>query len=763
MSFAAYLAGVLGLAAVAVPIGFAAVRLRARLLPAWEGAPARLAEAVIGAAILTLELQLLGALGIFEPLVIVAAAIAIGIAAHLWVGEGGTWRLLAPDGASGAPAEAPPAPPIPTVQLLIALGAAAFLCAHWATGLQDVWARGMLTFDTLWYHGPFAARIAEAGTVWPLHFTDPLYLNWFYPQNSELVHGAGIALFDRDLISPLVNFAWLGLCLLAAWCIGRPYGVAPLSLLAVVLVLDTGPFVPREAGTPANDVAPAAGLLAAAALLINAWSTIAAPASRSAAGKVAPRIRGERARGRPPAERRRALVILGDAFPAALLLAGLAMGLALGTKLTIASATAAIAVGIPLVVPREIRVRATLLFLAGVAATAGFWFARNLIHSGNPLPWFGEIGGIDLPGPDRGLEGRDNFTVAHYLFVDPETSVWSQYFYEPITNLFGPGWFLFFGLAVVGAVLAIARPRTSVVRMLGAVAIAAAVAYLFTPLTAAGPEGEPIAFGINVRYLIPALALALALLTLEPKLTPERLRLPLLGGGVIVLLLTSLYSDSAYIWDEPFASIPVAAVIGVALVAVPVGIALIARRRAALAVAVGTAAALAVAAVGWERQDDYLDARYTRSEDFRFQLDEAARWAKPRAGERIGVVGSSGAFSQYVLYGDELSNRVEYIGRTYPSGDFRTIAEPKSEDGGRGPGKCADFRGAVNDGDYDFVVATPKLDLNDPRTATASPEAGWLRGADGADEVVSGGRVAVFEISGELDPATCGRGRGERS
>ena len=43
---------------------------------------------------------------------------------------------------------------------MIALGAAAFLAAHWATGLQDVWARGMLTFDTLWYHGPFAARIA---------------------------------------------------------------------------------------------------------------------------------------------------------------------------------------------------------------------------------------------------------------------------------------------------------------------------------------------------------------------------------------------------------------------------------------------------------------------------------------------------------------------------------------------------------------------------------------------------------------------------
>src|SRR5262249_40359416 len=128
------------------------------------------------------------------------------------------------------------------------------------------------TFDTLWYHGPFAARIADTGSVWGMHFTDPLYLNWFYPQNSELLHAAGIALFSRDIASPLVNFGWLGVALLAGWCIGRPYGVAPLSLVAVALAMDTAPMVPREAGTLATDTAPVALLLAAAAILINAWA-----------------------------------------------------------------------------------------------------------------------------------------------------------------------------------------------------------------------------------------------------------------------------------------------------------------------------------------------------------------------------------------------------------------------------------------------------------------------------------------------------------
>jgi hypothetical protein len=274
------------------------------------------------------------------------------------------------------------------------------------------------------------------------------------------------------------------------------------------------------------------------------------------------------------------------------------------------------------------------------------------------------------------------------------------------------------------------------------------VAYLVTPLTAAGPEGQPLAFGINLRYLVPSMALALALLTLEPKLTPERVRLPLLAGGVLALGLTSFYSDSAYIWREPFASVPVAVLIGIVLIGGPVGIALLARRSAALAAGSTALLLVAVAAAGWERQDDYLDSRYTKAEDFRFQLDELAEWAKDTSGLSVGVVGTSGAYSQYVLYGDELSNRVQYIGRELPGGDFRSLGE----DGGAG--SCPLLVKAVNDGGYDYVATAPDLDLNDPSTAKPTPERGWLLRA-GAEEVLRTGRVSVFRIDGELDPADC--------
>ena len=271
MSFGHYLFGVIGLALVAIPMAMGGVRLRRRLLPAWEGAPARLAEAVLAVALLTVLLQLLGAFGILVPGVLIPAALLVGLG--LYYGVRGAFLGHTPSKAPRAGIVAPPAPAIPLPQMVLALLAAAFVAAHWATGLQDVWARGMLTFDTLWYHGPFAARIADTGSVWGMHFTDPLYLNWFYPENSELLHGAGIVLFDRDLFSPFVNFGWLGVALLAAWCIGRPYGVAPLSLTAVAIAMDTGPMVPREAGTPATDTVPVAMLLAAAAILINAWAT----------------------------------------------------------------------------------------------------------------------------------------------------------------------------------------------------------------------------------------------------------------------------------------------------------------------------------------------------------------------------------------------------------------------------------------------------------------------------------------------------------
>ena len=126
-----------------------------------------------------------------------------------------------------------PAPQVQTIALLIALAVASFTVAEWTFPSQLSLDQGMFGGDTTWYHMPFAARIAQEHSTVHLHFTDPLRLAaWFYPQSSELVHGAAIVLFKSDWLSPLINLFWLAIALLAAWCVGRPYKVGPATLVA---------------------------------------------------------------------------------------------------------------------------------------------------------------------------------------------------------------------------------------------------------------------------------------------------------------------------------------------------------------------------------------------------------------------------------------------------------------------------------------------------------------------------------------------------
>jgi hypothetical protein len=563
-------------------------------------------------------------------------------------------------------------------------------------------------FDTMWYHAPFAARFAQQGSINALHFTDPEYLHWFYPQNSELLHSTGIVLFDRDLLSPLINMGWLALALLAAWCIGRPYGVAPLSLLAVAAVLDTNAMVPREPGNAANDIATVALLLAAAAVLLNS-------------------------------QRWREWGLTG-----ALIVAGLAAGMSIGTKLTTAAAVAALTVGV-IVLARGFRLRTALIWLVSMVATGGFWFARNMFHAGgNPFPWLAHNFSF-LPGPDRGLEGRDPFTVAHYLFK-LDGGVVGTYFLPGLHGTFGPLWPLLLALAAFGMVFALLRGQTPTVRMVGAVGIVAAIGYAFTPLTASGPEGQPDGFAINLRYLAPALALGMGALALSLEPLGHRFgerRTQAIAFGTLAVLTASvaLYSDSKIAWQGDYATARTALSMAAALVVVPLGLALLGRTRPRLVAGLAAGFVLIVLGVGWFVQDDYLRNRY--SGESRFHLEAAFRWANDVSGARIALGGTSGAFFQYGLYGRDVSNHVQYIGDPGPDGDFSRIKD------------CPDWRRQLNDGDYDYLVTTPGLDLNNAGQALPSPEGGWARGDPAAIPIARDGQIEVFRLTGPLDPAGC--------
>ena len=55
----------------------------------------------------------------------------------------------------------------------------------------------------------------------------------------------------------------------------------------------------------------------------------------------------------------------------------------------------------------------------------GFWYLRNLVVAGNPLPAVESLGPISLPHPERLQVGRPDFSIAHYA---TDTGVWRHYF-----------------------------------------------------------------------------------------------------------------------------------------------------------------------------------------------------------------------------------------------------------------------------------------------------------------------------------------------
>src|ERR1043166_9351195 len=89
VSLGSYLLGAARLVAVAVSIGFAAYRLRARLLPDWQGAPARLVESIVGIALLIWLSELLGSLSLFYAGILVAASVLLALGLAFLPGGGG--------------------------------------------------------------------------------------------------------------------------------------------------------------------------------------------------------------------------------------------------------------------------------------------------------------------------------------------------------------------------------------------------------------------------------------------------------------------------------------------------------------------------------------------------------------------------------------------------------------------------------------------------------------------------------------------------
>jgi hypothetical protein len=730
MSAVSFYFGIAQLAIVFAALGYVALRLRKHLLPGWDEAAGYLVTAVTGIGLLVVLSELLGVFGLFRGWALVVGSLMLAAIA---------WRYLqprpnpkvSPDAPEGdAEISKPPRPRVAAHGYWLALLTTAVLVAQWAAFTSYSLDAGISNFDSVWYHLPFSADLFQTGSTLSFYKTETVFTNWFYPQNSELVHAVGMALTGKDFFSVMVNMGWLALALLAAWCIGRPYARPHLTLIAASILLATHTIVVREPGTAKNDIVGIALILSALAILVN--------------------------RGADPSDTRGRL---GPGW--AMAAAGLAAGLAVGTKVTVMAPVAMMTFAVLFSAHHGTRLRSAAVWFGSGLVGGGFWYLRNLLATGNPIPQVESIGPIDLPGPDRLQQGRADFSVFHYI---TDSEIWSSFFFPGLERGFGELWPVLLAVAIIGLVALIFRGPGRLTRAHGFAALLAIAAYLFTPLGAAGPEGSPDAFSINLRFLVPALSMALVLIPLLPWFARPR---PQLAFAFVLLTLfftdgrgDAIWSQSGRYFGIAFA---LAFVVAPAIIwhyRVRLGLGsrdhpesgenqarrfsfgALAGRRERLLAGIAGATVVAGLLVAWPLADGYFDSRYT---DFEPEtgLAEPYRWANGVEDAEIGLAGSSAGFRQYGFFGEDLSNRLTFIGEEASAGGFDVIMT------------CPEFRQAVNEAELDYLVTSPFLNFNGDRKAIPSPEGAWVADDPALSREVGPGPVEVWRVEGSLDPAAC--------
>ncbi len=730
MTLARYVEGIVLCGIVVVSVGIAAVSLRRRSLSTWSGAPARLAELIIAIALVVVVSQALGTVGLFRigPLVIALVLIA---SLSFWAGRSGA-RVPESLTASAEPStDVSPHRQEAWWEPVAAILAVSLVAAEWGAGTIRAFQYGVSGIDSLWYHMPISAAFVQSGSVATLHNINNDNVIEFYPATSELLHAVGILLLGSDFLSPLINAMWLGLALFAAWCLGRRYGVGSLTTMAAALVLGTTEVIADEPGTAYNDLVGTALILVALALL----AYVGVPWGRRG------HVRG-------------------------LWTVALAAGLAIGVKDTFVFPVAALTIGVIALLPKGQRARQGLVWCVVVAVTGGFWYGRNLVYAGNPVPNVRlGVGSFRLPSSPATV-GR---TIARFLF---NGQAWKSFFLPGLPQALGPAWLALVFIAAAGLIAGavagvrwtrrtLQAPRSDevlraqpteanrdgapMVGFLALVGIATLLGYLVTP-----QPNLPESFVYDLRFsLLTFLAGAIAL----PISLKREFWIPVLavvfGGAMIATQFAGgIWFGSLGQSLVIYHSISDGLLVGIPILVVGLG-ALLARRhsvgwwsRGVWLASVVLVVAVIAGGLPLERyhlSHWYLTAPYP-------QID---RWASTVRHAQIGVV--SGFLIHYPVYGPDLTNRVRFIGT---KGAHATYLDIQT---------CAAWRQAINTGQYDYVVSVQNVLLNGK--VLPSPTT-WLRADPSAkalfteNTVFAAGleRLSVFAIHGTMPLSACPKG-----
>jgi hypothetical protein len=676
----AYLAGSVSFLALLAVLAGGAWRLRIALLPHWSGPWARLAEAIIAIAAVMAVAQVLGTFGAFSRGWLAAGSLLVSISmgaagGMIRVSSLGT-RLAASANNEEAPSDWPA--PKSRLQLFGVVGGAGLVAAQWATHIADAYSRGMTHPDTLWYHASYAGYLLQTHDFTGLpDRTDVIQA--YYPLNATVVHALVDLPFRADIVSPLVNIGWAVLALLAAFCIGTRARAGQLAVLGTLVVLGLPMLGGTQPGQASNDVAVGALLLASVGVLLRGRLAVA-PTT----------------------------------------LAGVAAGLAIGTKLTALGPVAALSLGVVVLAIRARRPAPALGWCATLLVFGSYWYMRNWIIVHNPLPWFDlELGPLSLPKTvsEQGGSLVDNFTNGE---------LWRELYFPGLSNALGRVWPVVIAAMLAIAVLLLVRRRAGLERVVGAVILVGFVTYSLTP-SSGGPN-----FAFNLRYLSPVLFLAFAALPLGITGMHDSWRRGawILLLGLVILNATVQHHERIEAWPSEYVLVAVLTGIGVIVAAV-----LLVRWRDYLVrqrvIMVTSAVAVAViVAVGWPVQRHFLRHRYV---DANLPIDGIDTALRDVHDSDVIVFGT---VETYPMLGLDLSNRV-------------VVGQGPSTDPDRDP--CRQWAD-VREGHYRYVVLTQLGAL-----IRVSPPEDWFADDPAATELVRKGNNALYRIDGPLHPPTCAR------
>lgn len=669
------------------------------VLPSRGPALRILAAAIVALGTVLVTAQLLGAIGLFAlvPLLIASPALSAATVAalHRW------GPATTPEGSSSPRPEEPATDVVAPVDGPLPSWLQAGIClvvagvgARWIAGGAARFARGIFDPDSLQYHLPFAAEFASTGWLTRFHpvWFDPLQL--FYPANSEVLQAVGFVALDRDVLAPAASLGWFALLLTAGWSVGVRDRVSALTLLVTVWFAAIPLLIVTNSGSALTDLAMLACLTAAVAF----WRNAEGHAGWTAVG-------------------------------------GLALGLGVGIKLTALPTAGMLGLAMVAVAPKELRRRWFGIVLGSVAVGCGYWFLRNLLRTGSPLP------SVQLPFLHRTeleLVDTEGYSVSHYLF---DGDVWRRTFWPGIKTFFG--WSGIVGAAsVIAGVTAVVRAVRRDRFILGLVAAGAvgAVAYLFVPAGAWGPEDRPVnlLFMANLRYVLPALlvlALATAMATAR---SSNRVRLAFGGGLVLATGVALIDFPSRY---EPGTRFNV---VGFVIVLLMAAAAFAAHRgvrpptmqttgrRMGLAIA-SLVALVVVGVVGAAGARSQLQARTDRyAASPTYTLVDSLP-----AGSRIGYFG---LHDNYRLYGPQWDNDVVYLGVTGPKGAFHV------------PRDCREHVAVLERLDVEYAIVADASVFTIRQTDIPA----WTRTQPGAEVLLVDPPLTTFRISGPYDPELCG-------